>query len=448
MTASGEPAAAQVQDDFVPIAVAELELASGAAAPLPNALGQIVLLVRVHGVPLGSLPLLEPGAASLHEDLRRLALATFRDPLRKHLALDGLALPADGEDIPGPQACSSVHQQSAHKVSVIVCTIGEDPRVVQTVQSILDQNHENLELIVVDNRPGTGKVNELLAGVSDPRFRLVPQPRPGLSAARNAGLRAATGTLVAYTDDDAFADPDWVHRLARPFEEHPEVVCTTGLVLPAEIATRAQAWFEEFGAFDKGFERQVWAAVSRPDLATLGTPGEGGVLFPFSAGVYGSGNNMAFRRSWLLAQDLFDEALGAGTVARGGEDLDAFLTVMLAGGVLVYEPRAIVRHYARSDLVTLRKQMFGYGSGMAAVVVKHFVSNPRRAAQITARLPAGVRKLLDPGSEKNASKSATYPVELARSELAGYAAGPALYLRSRREARRRHRAYPGGGPGN
>jgi glycosyltransferase involved in cell wall biosynthesis len=321
-------------------------------------------------------------------------------------------------------------------VSVVVCTLGEDPRLQQTVASVLAQSHDRLQLLVVDNQPDSRRVPTLLAGFSDPRLQIVDQPRRGLSAARNAGVAAADGTVVAFTDDDAFADPGWLARLVAPFEAHPDVVCTTGLVLPAELVSSAQLWFEEFGAFDKGFQSTLWSLVDpAPGLAGLAARGEGGALFPYSAGVYGSGNNMAFRLSWLREQTLFDEALGAGTPTRGGEDLDAFLAVMFSGRALVYEPAALVRHYARGDMDGLRTQMFGYGSGMAAVVVKH-ATRPRRALQIVRRLPAGLTKLLHPGSAKNESRSVAFPRELARQELKGYAAGPLLYARSRLRARR------------
>jgi GT2 family glycosyltransferase len=238
--------------------------------------------------------------------------------------------------------------------------------------------------------------------------------------------------VVAFTDDDAYADPDWIRHLLAPFDQHPDVVCVTGLVLPAELETAAQRWFEEFGAFDKGFDRVVWRTQGAdPELDALGCVGGGGVLFPYSAGVYGSGNNMAFRVDWLQQHGAFDVALGAGTVTRGGEDIDAFLRVMLSGKAIVYEPRALVRHHARGDMDGLRTQMYGYGSGMCAVIVKHFVSSPRGAARILARVPAGLKKLLDPGSDKNKSKTSVFPAELARAELQGYAAGPALYLLSR-----------------
>jgi GT2 family glycosyltransferase len=151
--------------------------------------------------------------------------------------------------------------------------------------------------------------------------------------------------------------------------------------------------------------------------------------------VFGSGNNMAFDVAALRAAGGFDPALGAGTRTRGGEDLDAFLNILLAGGTLVYEPAAIVHHTHRADFDSLSEQLYGYGTGMSAMVVKHVLSDPRTALQVLRRLPAGLRHLLDPSSVKNAGKGADFPEELTRVELKGYVRGPLLYLRTKVEQR-------------
>lgn len=440
-TESAPSSAADGTDDFMPVPVVDLELTSPLSTPRTNELGQVLALVRIHGVPLGTLSRLVP-AGNLDEDLYISAVDQFRDQIVEHLAQDGeptadlhTSLAASAK-----RPCASAAAESSRRVSVVVCTLGQDPRLVGTVESILGQRHDQLELIVVDNDPGSGRVAAALSTVTDSRVRIVAEPRRGLSVARNTGWAAASHSLVAYTDDDAIVDPGWLTELIRPFE-HPAVACVTGLVLPAELATPAQLLFEEFGAFDKGFRRAVWSNDhGQHDLTGLGPTGDGGVLFPYSAGVFGSGNNMAFRVEWLSRHGGFDVALGAGTLSRGGEDLDAFLKVMLADAVIVYEPRAVVRHYARSDMAALRSQMYGYGSGMSAVIAKHLVSSPRHALRILARLPAGLRKLLDPSSDKNKGKSRTFPKELSDQELRGYLAGPVLYARSR-VAARRHGLY-------
>ena len=64
--------------------------------------------------------------------------------------------------------------------------------------------------------------------------------------------------------------------------------------------------------------------------------------------------------------------------------------------------------------------MYGYGTGMSAVIAKHFVARPASAVQVARRMPAGVRKLLAPDSAKNDRRTRDYPGSLVRQELAGY----------------------------
>lgn len=425
--------------DVVPVPVTTLDLADPTPVPV-NGEGAGLVLVRLHGVPLG---VVHPRDVTSMDAEQAVRWATdhLAGPVAEHLALDGLGPEELEAGLALPAAdCAAAAATVGRPVSVVICTLGQDERLVRTVRSVLDQTYRPLEVVVVDNQPATGAVRAMLAGVADERLRVVSEPCRGLSAARNAGVRAATGGVVAFTDDDAHADREWIARLVAPYR-HPGVVATTGLVLPAELATRAQLLFEEFGAFDKGLRRTVWAMGNR-DLAAIGPRGDGGALFPYSAGVYGSGNNMSFDRRWLVGSGQFDEALGAGSLTRGGEDLDAFCTVLLTGGVLVYEPAAIVWHSARRDLDALRSQLRGYGSGLSAMLTKQLIGGPRAALGIVRRVPAGLVRLLAPGSEKNAGRSAGYPAELSRVELRGVLAGPVLYVRGRREARRRRAAAP------
>lgn len=319
-------------------------------------------------------------------------------------------------------------------VSVVVCTLGREPRLVETVHALLTQTHAALEIVVVDNDPASGRVCALLSELHDPRMRIVDEPRRGLSAARNTGLAAATCPVVAFTDDDALPAPDWVASLASVFDADAGIDCVTGLVLPAEVATRAQLFFEEAGGFAKGLHAVHW---SRKGAATaLGTrPGPEGLAFPFDGG-FGSGNNMAFRGDALRALGGFDEALGAGSPTRGGEDLDAFQAVYLAGGTVAYWPAALVRHHHRADRAALVEQMYGYGLGMAAVVTKRFLSSPAIAWGVLRKLPGGLRLLLDARSAKNSGKSVAFPAEATRAERRGYLVGPAIYLRTRIALRR------------
>jgi GT2 family glycosyltransferase len=326
-------------------------------------------------------------------------------------------------------------------VTVIVCTVGRERRLRDCVLSVLGQSYPRLTLLVVDNAPGTGDVQGLLAGIDDPRLSMVAEPRRGLSFARNTGLAAACGDIVAFTDDDAVPDKEWITALVRVFAvAGPAVTCVTGRVLAASLDTRWERLFEQFGGFDKGARPLVWSGSTPcPAAAELGEPGPRGVLYPYGGGEFGSGNNMSFRRSRLLELGGFDTALGAGSPARGGEDLDAFRAVLLAGDTIAYTPLSIVSHHHRNTAAGLRSQLFGYGTGMAAVITKVALTDPDAKRTLVARAPAAFHMLLSSRSAKNAAKLDDYPLRLTAIELAGYLAGPWLLLRSRRRVRRLRR---------
>jgi O-antigen biosynthesis protein len=257
--------------------------------------------------------------------------------------------------------------------------------------------------------------------------RWVHEPRQGLSFARNAGLAAAKGQITVFTDDDVRVDHHWVDRLVAAFDAADDVICVTGAILPAEIETQAQLWLEEFGGFHKGFDRQIFNLTThRRDMP----------LYPYNAGLFGSGANMAFRTEALRRLGGYAVDLGAGTVAHGGEDLDVFQRTVSAGHTLVYEPAALMWHHHRRSEEALRRQMFRYGIGLSATVTKWMLDDRRSAVAIVRRLPRGVAYLLSPTSKKNRNKTQTFPPDLTRRELLGVLCGPVAYLRSRRRARR------------
>ncbi|MFT3877629.1 MAG: glycosyltransferase family 2 protein [Propioniciclava sp.] len=408
---------AAVNEDLTPIRCVTWAVEDAVDAALqPNADGRLFVLATAGGWPAAVC------------DVRAATAAEAAGIVRRAVAEEGVR----------PPSGFVAGRPTTVGVSVVVCTLGREPRLTDTVAALLAQTHTNIEILVVDNDPGSGRVPALLAGVGDPRLRIIDQPRRGLSAARNAGLAEAGHPVVAFTDDDALPDPGWVAALASVFESGDQVDCVTGLVLPTEVATRTQLFFEEAGGFAKGLRAVHWRRGGT--TTALGTqPGPEGLAFPFDA-CYGSGNNMAFRAEALRARGGFDEALGAGSPTRGGEDLDAFQTVYLDGGTVVYWPAALVRHHHRADHDALVEQMYGYGLGMAAVVAKRLLSSPATAAGVLRKLPGGLRLLLDSGSNKNKGKTAAFPAQATWAERRGYLAGPAVYLgariRQRRSARR------------
>ena len=310
-------------------------------------------------------------------------------------------------------------------VSVVVTTCGKDGSVSQAVASVLECEPGPFEVIVVENRPRNSTVPATIERRfgSDARVRCVMESRVGLSHARNAGLAVATGEAVAFTDDDVLVDRNWIGGLARGFAGERGVGCVTGLILPADLETPSQVQVEQFAGFGKGWQRRVFH-ISNPTS----------VLFPFAAGEFGSGACTALRRDVAIKLGGFAGELGAGTPARGGEDLDLYVRVLLAGHSIIYDPAAILWHRHPDHPQHLRSEIFSYGVGLSAMMTKQLIDGHSRA--ILARAPAAVRFLRDPESRKNVRKGSAYPKEFDWIERAGFAAGPFAYLASRRAERR------------
>lgn len=340
------------------------------------------------------------------------------------------ARPARGWDSPGPLPSATV----------IVCTLGSSPILRETVKALLFQVSTrdtvaelDYDVVVVDNAPSSGKTLETLAGIDDSRLRIISQPLRGLSRARNAGVAAATGAVVAFTDDDAVPDQGWLSSLLEVFSSpaSSSVGAVTGLVMPAELIYPSQRWFEEYGGFSKGTEPVVWSSCpTDPSSSLLGKSGEGGPLFPMTTARVGAGANMAFRQTVLTEMGPFDCSLGAGTPSEGGEDLDAFARVLQAGHWIIYSPDAAVWHTHRRTLEELKRQIRGNGTGMAAVLTKSVLNRPTAIVSLLRRC-ISIAARVGPGSKRNAMRSGDFPHVLTRAEIGGFCLGPLRYVEAR-----------------
>jgi hypothetical protein len=171
-------------------------------------------------------------------------------------------------DLPREASATVAPSDALPTLSVVVTTCGKDDSVSQAVASVLACDPGPLEVIVVENRPENSTVAATLAErfAWDPRVSCVSESRAGLSYARNAGLAAAVGEAVAFTDDDVIVDGKWVEWLARGFASGPDVACVTGLILPADLETTSQVQIEQFAGFGKGWQRRVFS-IDNPTSA-------------------------------------------------------------------------------------------------------------------------------------------------------------------------------------
>jgi glycosyltransferase involved in cell wall biosynthesis len=308
------------------------------------------------------------------------------------------------------------------RASVVVPTICRYPdRLVRMVEALLELDYPDFEIVVVDNRVESHPA-PLPSLPGGEKVRVVVETKRGVAAARNRGVAVSNGDFVAFTDDDVLVEPQWLRALGARFTLDADVDGIGGLVLPGELATEPQLWFEEFyGGFSQSF---------RPELVSIERVGNTDGLFPYAPGRFGAGCNMAFRRSALDRIDGFNKSLGTGTPARGGEDLEIFIDVLFQGGTLAFEPAALVRHFHRRTEAEFMSQVFGYGVGLTAMYTALVVCNPRHLVQLLRRVPAALRLLTRPASSRSPSLKPSYPRRAHALQLLGMAYGPLAYLRS------------------
>jgi glycosyltransferase involved in cell wall biosynthesis len=417
-----------------PVLIGEVDLAEGPPElprvhPDANCRYMAVqLLVRFATEPLGVVNLNLP----VHpETLWDRLWAEFGDRVAARVGgTTPVASPASGVAVPAelPWLLSrKAVLEDAPRASVVICSRDRTDGLAKTLTAATAMEYPSFEVVLVDNAPtGDGTRRLVEAGSWAAPVRYVVEPRPGLSWARNAGVKAATGALVAFLDDDEIPDRHWLAEYARAFAEVPSAGVATGPILAKSLDTAAERFFETLGGHSKGrgFERVVFDQSSHARQHPL---------YPLPP--FGAGGNMCFRKDVLDAIGRFDVALGAGTPARGAEDTAALADAMLAGFTLVWQPSAFVRHSHYPDFDGAARQLRGYGLGLTAFYTRMVLADPRRMAPLVRLAPRAVADLLRPGGTAVGVRTGPGPRGLRKAQLSGLASGPFAYLRSRRHQR-------------
>jgi GT2 family glycosyltransferase len=393
-----------------------------------------LLLVRLHGEPLDVLHI-DRRLDSL--SVEELAAVIWRDvgvSIRNHTERWGcMAPPHDQQALlcglpPTVDCCPRASASgTCMSVTIIVPTGGRAAQLERCLRSLLAIQRPQPRVLVIDNQPQLDETKRRVAEIADgaPQLGYVAESRPGSSVARNRGIAETDSEFVVFTDDDVVVDSEWLHWLLAPFVE-PNVAVVTGMVLPMELQTEAQKRFEQYAGFSKGLGGRPYdLRANRADER---------LLYPYWGGVFGSGNSMAFRRADLASAGGFDPALGAGSLALAGADIEAFSAAILRGGQLVYEPRSLCWHEHRRADDALRRQLFNYGVGFSAILTKYLTHDPRFLAAIARSLMPTLRRYRQSGGGR--SSSVALPAELARLTREGMLRGPLLYAKSWRWSRR------------
>jgi glycosyltransferase involved in cell wall biosynthesis len=242
-------------------------------------------------------------------------------------------------------------------ISVVICTRDRPEELARCLASLPGQTRVPDEVIVVDNASSDGRTQELAVKTEAIYVR---EDRPGLDFARNAGVRAASGHIIVYTDDDVRLHRRWLERMVNAFDDE-RVMAVTGMVLPAELETEAQMFFEDYWSFSRGYRPILFDRDFFKLDQTVGCP----------VWEIGAGASMAFRRVIFDRVGLFDERLDVGQAGCSG-DSEFWHRILTHGWQCRYEPGAVVFHHHRREMAGLKKQIFYYMRGHVVALLVQF----------------------------------------------------------------------------
>jgi GT2 family glycosyltransferase len=262
-----------------------------------------------------------------------------------------------------PAAPESVGAPSL-SLSVVVCSRNGVEKLKRCVEAMLSvKTRRDWELVIVDNdsSDGTGEyLASLTARTLDrPTVRGAFEGIHGLAAARNRGWRAATGSIVAFTDDDCYASADYVDSILDVFEGDQNIGFLGGRILLFDAS-------DQKITIQESEQREYFSPASF-----------------VAAGVI-QGANMAFRRTVLEGIGGFDERMGHGT-RFSCEDIDAVAAALWAGFSGVYDPRPVVYHHhgRRTDSDSSRLMRI-YDLGRGAYFTKYILAKSSRWVYLRA----------------------------------------------------------------
>jgi len=269
----------------------------------------------------------------------------------------------DAGDVTLPPHATVSRDVRSQTVTVVICTRDRPEALARCLASLLAQTRKPDQIVVVDNASRDDRTEKAAAmeGVD-----YVREDRTGLDIARNTGAIHATSQIIAYTDDDVRLHSRWLERIVSAFDTE-EVMAVTGLVLPAELKTKAQLIFEQQWGFGRGFCRIDFDSAFFEGSRDFGCP----------VWQIGAGASMAFRRRAFEEVGYFDERLDVGAAGCCG-DSEYWYRLLAAGWACRYEPSAVAFHFHRRDYKALARQIFAYMRGHTAALLVQFERHGHR----------------------------------------------------------------------
>jgi glycosyltransferase involved in cell wall biosynthesis len=242
--------------------------------------------------------------------------------------------------------------------SVLICCFSFDrlPDTRAAIQSILDQTVAPHELILsVDNNPELAV--ELENTLPPSTIVVRNEDERGESATRNTGVAVATSEVIAFLDDDAVAEPDWLEKLLEHFTR-PDVMVAGGQSLPAWERGEAPSWFPREWEFVVGCTGHTQVD-------------EDGQVRNVT------GSNMAVRRVAFEKLGDWKRELGRGIVKTGGSEAEMCMRIKngFPGALIIHERLAMVHHKVPLERSSLKYVFpYVYNEGIVRAMLRKYLS--------------------------------------------------------------------------
>ena len=237
------------------------------------------------------------------------------------------------------------------KISVVICTYNRAAYIQDAMDSLYHQtiDKQQYEIIIVNNNSSDNTVQvceDWIAAHADAHYAFYTEMKQGASFARNTGAALAKGSLLCFMDDDAIAEPDYLERIIRFFEEHPDAGGLGGRIIPKYIPAEP-IWMSYY----------VSSMVGNFDYSST--------VAVFTANKYPLESNMIIRKIDFDAINGFNVDLPGvvGTMRIGGEGKDFFFRLKDLGRVIYYDPAIKVQHVVETSKLT-KEYMYRVASGM------------------------------------------------------------------------------------
>jgi glycosyltransferase involved in cell wall biosynthesis len=250
-------------------------------------------------------------------------------------------------------------------VSVIVCTYNRAHKIKQCLDALVNQSFDSYEIIVVND----GSVDNTATVLSDYKFKVITNsPNQGASQSRNIGVAAARADILVFTDDDCIADKHWLKNLVLAYAD-PKIIAVGGRIVPYSIDKWLLKYYEANNPLAHlplslaNSSRLTYRLIQylKRSLSLNQLPNEEVELLTIV------GANMSMRRSVFTKIGGFDK-----NFRLGGDEEDLWKRVhSIVPGVLLYAPRAVIKHDYDSSYRDALRRNYTYGFGSSRLFLKY-----------------------------------------------------------------------------